>query len=91
MMQNRLKKCIQKNPSLIWYVSNSSNVSELSTLEHILNYGNWKEVQEAIKMLGIKDIVKLYKLLANKHRSNLKPRVKHYFDLYFPHVSGNTF
>ncbi|PIZ65725.1 hypothetical protein CO051_06200 [Candidatus Roizmanbacteria bacterium CG_4_9_14_0_2_um_filter_39_13] len=89
MKQNGLTKIIQEDPSLIWYVRKHSHISDMSILEHILNYGNWKQVQEAIKILGMKDTVQLYTSLANKRRSNLMPRVKHYFDLYFAHASGN--
>lgn len=90
-MQNlELKKVIQNDPSLIWYAQNTSNLSDKSILEHVLNYGTWEQVQKAIGALGLKKTIELYNALTNKPRSNIKPRVKHYFDLYFSHVSKST-
>lgn len=89
MNQNKLEKIIQDDPSLVWYVRDHSNISDTSILEHILNYGKWEQVQEAIRTLGLPNIITLYKSLTDKPRNNIKPRVKHYFDLYFSHASGN--
>lgn len=90
MRQSKLKKIIQDDPSLVWYVKDHSQISDTSILEHILNYGKWEQVQAAIKSLGLKNIRQLYKSLVNKPRINIKPRVKHYFDLYFSHASRST-
>lgn len=90
MKSNNLKEVLLDNPSLIWYVKDQTNVTDMSILEHILNYGTWDELQEAIRILGMKQIALMYQILVDKPRTNLKPRVKHYFDLYFSHASGNT-
>jgi len=78
-----LQKIVQEDPSLIWYTHNTSNLSDSSIFEHVLNYGTWNQVQESIKILGMENTINLYKSLADSPRSNMKPRVKHYFNLYF--------
>ncbi len=89
MQSSRLQKIIQENPSLVWYTNNRSGLSDSSILEHILNYGTWKQVQEAIRLLGLKDMISLYRSLADTSRSNIKPQVKRYFNLYFTNASRN--
>ncbi len=90
MQTQGLQKLIQEDPSLVWYTSNTANLSEASILEHVLNYGTWEQIQEAMKILGLKNTISLYKSLVNTPRSNIKPRVRHYFNLYFDHASRNT-
>lgn len=88
-MQN-LKDIVLSNPSLIWYSNNTSNLSDESILEHVLNYGTWQQVQQILSTLGSQKTFDLYTKISNKPRTNLKPRVKHYFDLYFSHVSRSS-
>ena len=42
--------------------------------------------EETIKILGLENTVNLYRSLTDSSRSNIKPRVKHYFNLYFGHA-----
>jgi len=86
MQQLGLQRIIQEDPSLIWYSHNISNLSDASIFEHVLNYGTWDQVQQSIKLLGLENAINLYKNLTNSSRSNIKPRVKHYFNLYFNHA-----
>lgn len=83
MQTSKLQNIIQKDPSLVWYTNNTSNLSDASIFEHVLNYGTWEQVQESIKTLGLANTIQLYQSLVAVSRSNIKPRVKHYFDLYF--------
>ncbi len=89
MQAHVLNKIVQEDPLLMWYTNNTTNVSDASVFEHVLNYGTWKQVQEAIKLLGLTNTINLYKLLINAPRSNIKPRVKHFFNLYFDNASRN--
>jgi len=52
---------IKKRPYLVWYVKDLSKLSEESIVEHVLNYGDWDDVQEMIKILGIKKPLKFSK------------------------------
>ena len=87
---HNLKKIIQDDPSLVWYTDSTLNLNDKSIFEHVLNYGTWGQVQEVLKTIGLREAYNLYKSMVDKPRSNIKPRVKHYFDLYFSHASRNS-
>lgn len=74
---------IKKRPYLIWYVKNLDKLSEESIVEHVLNYGDWDDVQEMIKILGIKKTAKIFRVKSRQKRSNYRPEIKNYFQLYF--------
>lgn len=44
---------IKERPYLVWYVKDLASLSEESIVEHVLNYGDWDDVQEMIKILGM--------------------------------------
>lgn len=80
-----LKKFIQKRKNLFWYIKDTINLSEESAVEHILNYGDWNDVQILIKILGIKKVAKIFReqTSSKRMRINYDLKVKHYFTLYF--------
>ncbi|MBI4225875.1 hypothetical protein HY612_02070 [Candidatus Roizmanbacteria bacterium] len=74
---------VKNKPYLAWYVKNPEVLSEQSVLEHVLNYGDWEDVQLFIKIKGQKETAELFKKsLANK-RTNYLPAIKNYFIRYF--------
>ena len=61
-------------------------LNEASIVEHVLNYGDWDDVQEMIKILGMKKTAEIFrqKSIPDKFgRQNYDPLVKNYFQLYF--------
>ena len=74
---------IKQKPYLVWYVKDLEKLNEESIVEHVLNYGDWDDVQEMIKILGIKKTAEIFKKESNKERSNYRPEIKNYFSLYF--------
>ena len=74
---------IRKRPGLIWYSKDYDNLPEESTVESVLNYGNWDDVQEVIRILGIRRVAEIFRAHAFRPRSNYRRRVRHYFNLYF--------
>lgn len=74
---------IKKRPYLIWYVKDLNKLSEASIVEHVLNYGDWDDVQEMIKILGIKKTAKIFREKSKQPRGNYRPEIKNYFQLYF--------
>lgn len=74
---------IRKKPYLAWYVKNVENLSDESVLEHVLNYGNWDDVQTFIKIKGLESTKNLFNKALKKRRSNYPDNIKHYFSLYF--------
>lgn len=82
---------VKNKPYLAWYVQNPAKLSERSILEHVLNYGNWSDVQAFIKIKGLKATKTLFEKGANMKRSNYLPEIKYYFTQYFAkHASRNS-
>ena len=74
---------IKTKPYLAWYIKEPEKLSEESVLEHILNYGNWDDVQQFIRIKGKVNTRKLFnKTLSNK-RSNYDPAINSFFTRYF--------
>jgi hypothetical protein len=84
-----INEFIKKRPGLVWSTMQYDKLSEEVIVEAVLNYGNFKDVNEVIRILGIKRVAAIFKEEADKKRSNLRPEVKHYFHLYFKKYAGN--
>ncbi|MFA6552515.1 MAG: hypothetical protein WCT19_03390 [Candidatus Paceibacterota bacterium] len=81
-----INQFIKNKPYLIWYVKDLDSLSEESIIEHVLNYGNWDDVQEMIKILGMEKTAKIFREKSTPDkfgRQNYRPEIKHYFELYF--------
>jgi len=79
---------IAKRPYLFWYVGkeNLKGLGEESIVEHVLNYGNWHDVQEMIKILGLRRTAEIFREKSKPSkvgRQNYRPEIKRYFNLYF--------
>lgn len=87
---------IKKRPYLVWYVSkeNLDKLDEASIIEHVLNYGNWDDVQEMIKILGIKKTAEIFRqksIPSKVGRQNYRPEIIRYFNMYFnKHIPQNA-
>lgn len=78
-----VKDIIKNKPYLAWYVKNPENLSEQSVLEHVLNYGNWEDVQLFIKIKGRQETAELFEKSLTNKRTNYPPAIKNYFIRYF--------
>lgn len=74
---------IQKRPHLVWYTKNHENLSPDSVVEAVLNYGDWDDVQELTRILGMKETAAIFEKGLNQKRSNYRERTKEYFSRYF--------
>lgn len=77
---------IKKRPYLVWYVKDLNKLSEESIVEHVLNYGDWDEVQTMIKILGIKKTAKIFRAKSKPSamgRQNYSEKTKNFFNIYF--------
>ena len=79
----KVQDIVKKKPYLAWYVKNVEALSDESVLEHVLNYGNWDDVQSFIKIKGLQGTRDIYHRTLEKSRINYPDNIKHYFDLYF--------
>ena len=74
---------IKNKPYLAWYIKDPEKLSETSVLEHILNYGNWDDVQLFIKIKGIAETSNLFNKSSKKKRVNYTPAIQSFFSRYF--------
>lgn len=81
---------IKNKPYLAWYVKNPNSLSEESILEHVLNYGNWDDVQNFIKIAGFEKTRVLFNQTLKKKRTNYAPQIKSYFIHYFNRTYANS-
>jgi hypothetical protein len=73
----------KKRPHLFWYISDFDILSEEAIIEAVLNNGSWEDVREMIGILGKKKTAAVFKEKSRAKRSNYRPEIKNYFDLYF--------
>ncbi len=76
---------IAERKGLVWYVKDPRALSEESIVEAALNYGNWRDVQEIIRILGIEKVARIFRkqMVTGRQRGNYYPETAHYFTLYF--------
>ena len=80
---SNLQEFIKQKPYLIWYVKDFDRLSEESIVEHVLNYGDWDDVQTLIKIAGIKKVAEIFRKQTVGPRLNYYPQIVNYFKLYF--------
>jgi len=83
---DKLKNFIKSRKYLVWYIKEPEKLSPESITEHTLNYGDWDDVQELIKILGIKKMARIFRKKSKPSkmgRQNYEPKVINYFNLYF--------
>jgi len=78
-----MEKFVKKRPYLFWSTQNYQGLSKTVVLENTLNYGDWADVQELFKILGIKKAAQIFTRESAKKRVNYRPEIAHYFKLYF--------
>ncbi|OHB18603.1 MAG: hypothetical protein A2666_01380 [Parcubacteria group bacterium RIFCSPHIGHO2_01_FULL_47_10b] len=81
-----LANFIKERRYLIWYVKDTSQLSEDSVVEAVLNYGDWDDVQQLFKIVGMQKAASIFRRKSKKSaagRQNYRPEIKHYFTQYF--------
>ena len=86
MASKELQHFIAARPHLIWYSKDYARMGEESIVEAVLNYGNWDDVQELIRLLGMQRVAEIFYHDINispRRRGNYHPKTLHYFSDYF--------
>ncbi len=78
-----IRSFAKKHNYFFWYVREPENLSKESIVEHVLNYGDWKDFKELVAVLGVVEIAEIFRKQAEKERSNYRPKIKNYFEAYF--------
>jgi hypothetical protein len=83
METRKITAIIKAKPYLGWDLKSVDTLSDDAAFERILNFGDWNDVQNAIKILSISNAKTIFLRLAEKERTNLRPQTVNYFKLYF--------
>lgn len=86
MANKTLGDLIASRGALVWYVKDPRALSEETVVEAILNYGNWDDFDELVRILGIEKVARIFREKSKPSamgRQNYLPDVANYFTLYF--------
>ncbi len=67
---------------LFWDVK-IEKLNEEAVVERILNYGDWDDVEEMFKVIGIKKVAKIFRKQIAWPRNNYRRQIKNYYTMYF--------
>ena len=79
----KINEFIKKRPYLVWYTKNYDGLSKETIVEATLNYGDWDDFKELVKILGIRKMAEIFRKQTSGFRTNYRPEVSNYFRLYF--------
>lgn len=83
MASKELQDFIAERKPLVWYVRDPRELNEEAIVEAVLNYGNWRDVQKLLGILGIAKVASIFRKQVARPRKNYRPEVANYFTLYF--------
>lgn len=78
-----MEKFARQRPYLFWSTTDYRSLSAVAVLEQTLNYGDFSDVQELFKILGINRAATIFRSRLKNRRCNYQPAVANYFTLYF--------
>jgi hypothetical protein len=74
---------VKTRPYLFWYIKDLDKLSNEVIIEQVLNFGDFKDVKLIFKIIGLKNVAKIFRKQIKKERCNYRPEIKNYFSLYF--------
>lgn len=86
-----LKQFARDRSYLFWDVKDVEAVSVSVIVEKVLNYGNFDDFRELVRILGIDEIAEIFQEQLNSPRCNYRPEIKNYFSLYFKKYTSRSF
>ena len=78
-----LAEFIKQRKYLVWSTDNYDNLGPEEITEAVLNYGEFGDIDERKKIIGIKKMAKIFSKAAKQKRTNIRPEIINYFNLYF--------
>jgi hypothetical protein len=92
--KEELADFIEARRELVWYVKDPRKLDDDAVVEAVLNYGDWDDVQEMIRIMGIENAAAAFYRSSKPdkfQRTNYHPKTTNYFNFYFEkYASGNT-
>lgn len=83
MNSPEIKQFIRKNSHLFWYIpeDKKEDISQELLVETILNYGDMNAVKQLIRLLGFKNLSKLFSGIQGRKKLNYYPEIYHFLSL----------
>jgi hypothetical protein len=80
-----VKAFIRQHSNLFWYTpeDKKEDIGPELLVETILNYGTMDDVKDLLKILGIKEISRIFFSAEGRKKLNYYPEVYNFFSLYF--------
>jgi hypothetical protein len=78
-----IQQFIKNRPHLIWYSKDYEHMADESIVEHVLNYGDWEDFKEMIRIMGMDRAAEIFRREAFKKRTNYRTRTRTFFNNYF--------
>lgn len=85
MYNSEIKSFIKEKSSLFWSVpeAEKEEVSPSLLVETILNYGTLDDVRKLFKLMGIKEVSRIFFSAKGRQKLNYYPEIYHFFSLVF--------
>jgi negative regulator of genetic competence, sporulation and motility len=80
-----IKAFIRRHNSLFWYTpeDKKEDISEEFLVETILNYGDLKDINELINIMGINNVATTFFKTEGRKKLNYYPEIYNFFNLVF--------
>jgi hypothetical protein len=85
MNSPELKAFIRENSSLFWYTpqDKKEDIGLGFLVETILNYGDINAVRKLCKLMGTKEVAKVFFNATGREKLNYYPEIYNFFQLFF--------
>jgi len=85
MNSPELKAFIRQKSNLFWDVpeNKKEEISPAFLVETILNYGTLDDIKALIKIMGMKDISRIFFSASGRKKLNYYPEIYNFFSLFF--------
>jgi len=85
MYSSEIKAFIRDKSNLFWSVpeEKKEEISPALLVETILNYGSMDDVRKLIRLMGIKEVSRIFFSARGRQKLNYYPEIYNYFSLFF--------
>jgi len=85
MNSPEIKAFIRENSSLFWYIpqEKKEDISQELLVETILNYGSLEQIKNLIRIIGIKEMARIFYSATGREKLNYYPEIYNFFSLFF--------
>jgi len=85
MYSAEIKEFIREKSNLFWYTppDKKEEISPDFLVETILNYGTLEDVKRLIRLMGIKEVSRVFFNAKGRKKLNYYPPIYNFFSIYF--------